>query len=278
MPRAPRVDFPGALHHACVATHHRRRLFEDPAVLHDLHILFGRLGEWGIEVLCFAIMNDHFHLLVRSTSGQLSLAMDRVLGVLGQRQNARMRQVGAVLERPFWSRLLSRESQARYLAAYIVRNPMRRGGGLSFGSRTSHDGWLDPSALTHWQHPGACAELFGTVEGYLDYLEAFDASRAPPDMHRICKGLQVELMEAMKDVSAVYGVRLGTLAIQARGARPDRMLLAWWLHERDGVSRETIARTLGIPSPTVRAWCREAAASPQLEDARTKLWERTFGR
>ncbi len=267
-----RCDFPGALHHVSTATHHRLPLLDDPDFIHDLHARFARLHEHGIDVLSYARMSDHFHALLRSRLGELSAAMREFLAPLAIRHNGRLVQRGAVFERPYWSRPVLNLPQARYLAAYIHRNPLRRGGNLDTGNRTSHRPWCDERFRPEWLLANGREELFGGVEAYLAYMEAFAATRQPPGIRQICRSLPLQVDEAIAEVAAVYGVRRTTLLDEERGARWDRKLLAWWLRERDGLSDAEIGRALGVRRETAHRWWAEVRQVPHLTPLRDALF------
>ena len=80
MPRRPRFDVAGLLHHVMNRGLARRTTFEtanDVRYFLALLALEARAGR--IEILAFAILTTHFHLLLRSCTGELDRVMQRVL-------------------------------------------------------------------------------------------------------------------------------------------------------------------------------------------------------
>ena len=67
MPRGPRLDFTGALHHVIVRGIERRRIFRSDA---DRELFLDRLAAWVIKsrasLYAWALMPNHFHLPVRT--------------------------------------------------------------------------------------------------------------------------------------------------------------------------------------------------------------------
>jgi len=80
MPRSARLDLPGLLQHVMVRGIERRDIFVDDD---DRRAFVGRLGELlgatQTELLAWALLSHHFHLLVRSHTGSLGTFMRRLL-------------------------------------------------------------------------------------------------------------------------------------------------------------------------------------------------------
>ncbi len=67
MPRGPRLDAPESLHHVMVRGLERRVLFRDDRDRADLLArLAAVVQRTGVTVLAWALLPNHFHLLVRS--------------------------------------------------------------------------------------------------------------------------------------------------------------------------------------------------------------------
>lgn len=80
MPRLPRVDRPGQIHHVMNRGLARRTVFETRRDVRFFLSLVARAARDGlIEVVAYSILTTHFHLVVRSLKGQLSGTMRRIL-------------------------------------------------------------------------------------------------------------------------------------------------------------------------------------------------------
>jgi len=81
MPRGPRLDFSGALHHVIVRGIERRRIFRSES---DRELFLDRLAEWVLEaragLYAWAFMPNHAHLLLRTGQLPLSRLWSRTLG------------------------------------------------------------------------------------------------------------------------------------------------------------------------------------------------------
>ena len=84
-----------------------------------------RCGE--IEVHAFALIINHFHMLVRSPCGCLSKALQRIQSRYVRWFNCRRRRDGSRLKGRFKSVSASNLTYRRYLVRYIDDNPIRAG-------------------------------------------------------------------------------------------------------------------------------------------------------
>ena len=73
MARPLRIEFPGAIYHVMSRGNARQTVFRDDSdyqrLIKGLETVVGRLG-W--DLLCFVLMPNHFHLLVRTPRLNLS--------------------------------------------------------------------------------------------------------------------------------------------------------------------------------------------------------------
>ena len=80
MPRTARIDLPGLLQHVIVRGIERRDIFVDDR---DRRLFLERLSQLlsktDVECLAWALMSNHFHLLLRLRSTKLSVFMRRLL-------------------------------------------------------------------------------------------------------------------------------------------------------------------------------------------------------
>jgi len=78
MPRLARLDIAGLLQHVIVRGIERRDIFNYD---HDRQLFFDRfvklLSETGVRCYAWALLSNHFHLLLMPTSTPLSSFMDR---------------------------------------------------------------------------------------------------------------------------------------------------------------------------------------------------------
>ena len=80
MPRKARIDAPGALHHIIVRGIERRKIFLDDLDRENFLTRLGALIE-DTQTACFAwaLIPNHFHLLLRTGDAPISRVMQRLL-------------------------------------------------------------------------------------------------------------------------------------------------------------------------------------------------------
>jgi REP element-mobilizing transposase RayT len=126
MPRKARIDAPGALHHIIVRGIERRRIFYDD---HDRDSFIDRLGDiiTDTETFCFAwaLIPNHFHLLLRTGKTSISTVMRRLLTGHAVYFNRRHRRHGQLYQNRFKSILCQEDTYLLELVRYIHLNPLR---------------------------------------------------------------------------------------------------------------------------------------------------------
>jgi putative transposase len=158
MARPLRIQYPGAIYHITSRGNARLPVFEDG---HDRGQFFLILEEvvkrhnWLCHAYC--LMDNHYHILVETVEGNLSLAMRHLNGVYTQRFNRRHHRVGHVFQGRFKSVLVEKESYLLELCRYVVLNPVRAGivkhpGAYRWSSYKSTAGLVKapPFLTVHW--------------------------------------------------------------------------------------------------------------------------------
>ncbi|MBP1687778.1 MAG: hypothetical protein H6Q33_3921 [Deltaproteobacteria bacterium] len=128
MPRAPRLDAPGAMHHVMIRGLERRVIFRDAP---DRRDFLNRLGtaceRTGARVLAWALLPNHAHLLLRSGAHGLSALMRQVLTGYAGTFNRRHHRHGHLFQNRFKSILVERGPYLLQLVRYLHLNPVRAG-------------------------------------------------------------------------------------------------------------------------------------------------------
>lgn len=128
MPRKSRIDAPGALHHIICRGIERRAIFEDD---HDRDRFVERLAtvleETGTLCYAWALIPNHFHLLIRTGSIPVAGVMRRLLTGHAVNFNLRHRRSGHLFQNRYKSILCQEEPYLLELVRYIHLNPIRAG-------------------------------------------------------------------------------------------------------------------------------------------------------
>ena len=77
-----------------------------------------------VELNCFALMDNHFHLIVREVkeNGVVNY-MQKILTAITKYHNAKYAQTGHLLQGPFRAVHIDNNEQLLYASAYVHRNP-----------------------------------------------------------------------------------------------------------------------------------------------------------
>ena len=128
MPRGPRLDVPGTLHHVILRGIERGVIFQDDADRTEFLRRFGELSKAsGTGVYAFALMTNHVHVLLRSGKGGLATMMRRLLSGYAQYYNRRYNRSGHLFQNRYKSIICEEDAYFTKLVAYIHLNPLKAG-------------------------------------------------------------------------------------------------------------------------------------------------------
>jgi REP element-mobilizing transposase RayT len=128
MPRKSRIDAPGALHHIIARGIDRKAIFRDDRDRGDfLERLGTNLKESRTPCYAWALLPNHFHLLLRTGATPVSTVMRRVLTGYAVGYNRRHRRHGHLFQNRFKSILCQEDRYLLELVRYIHLNPLRAG-------------------------------------------------------------------------------------------------------------------------------------------------------
>jgi REP element-mobilizing transposase RayT len=126
MPRKARIDAPGALHHIIGRGIERRKIFYSDADRDDfLERLETILTETLTPCYAWALIPNHFHLLLRTGKAPISTVMRRLLTGYAVSFNRRHRRYGHLFQNRFKSILCQEDVYLKQLVGYIHLNPLR---------------------------------------------------------------------------------------------------------------------------------------------------------
>ena len=128
MPRQPRLDAQGLLQHVMARGIERRDIFKDnkdrKAFLDRLAII---LEETQTQCYAWALIPNHFHLLLRTGPTPLSKVMRRLMTGYAVTFNKRHKRTGHLFQNRYKSIVCEEDSYLLELIRYIHLNPLRAG-------------------------------------------------------------------------------------------------------------------------------------------------------
>ena len=179
MARQPRLDAPGALHHIMGRGIERTRIFRTDQ---DREDFLNRLADLCIDgdliVYAWALMPNHFHLLVRTGRQSISKSMRKLLTGYVVNFNLRHKRYGHLFQNRYKSIICEDDPYLLELTRYIHLNPVRAGIVRDLRG-LSHYRWAGHSAIMgrvkrDWQEIGTLMGYFGkgrrAVEKYEQYV------------------------------------------------------------------------------------------------------------
>jgi len=126
LPRGPRFDAPGVIHHVIQRGVERRTTFVDDADRLDyLRRLDEILPEERVRCLAWVLMSNHVHLVLQTGDRPLAHAMHRIGTGYSLHFNRRHERVGHLVQNRFRSRPARDDADAMGLIRYVHRNPLR---------------------------------------------------------------------------------------------------------------------------------------------------------
>jgi REP element-mobilizing transposase RayT len=126
MARPPRIDFPDALYHVTSRGNGRQVIFwNDDDRERFLGQLADNLRVAGAVLYAYVLMDNHFHLLIRTPRANLSRFMQRLLTAYALYARYKHRRPGHQLQGRFKAKLVEDETYLLAVTRYIHLNPIK---------------------------------------------------------------------------------------------------------------------------------------------------------
>jgi putative transposase len=194
MPRQARIDAPCALHHIIARGIERSKIFREDA---DYEDFLRRLGHLLLltETKCFAwaLIPNHFHLLLKTGNVPIATVMRRLLTGYATGFNRRHQRSGHLFQNRYKSILCQEDVYLKELIRYIHLNPLRAR--LVWDMTTLDDfpyaghGAIIGKQETEWQATDTILALFGSNlpqarHNYREYIVDGQKSGRQPGLTR----------------------------------------------------------------------------------------------
>jgi REP-associated tyrosine transposase len=192
MPRQPRLDTPGALHHVMGRGIDGLEIFGDRKDCVDFLARLKNLCEKkALSIYAWAFMRNHFHLLVRTGKLPLSDSMRKLLTGYVVNYNRRHKRYGHLFQNRYKSILCEDDPYLLELTRYIHLNPLRAGIVKDVRELRRYE-WCGHSVIMgvvkrQWQDSNTILSYFGkrrksAIEKYERFVEEGVKAGGRPDL------------------------------------------------------------------------------------------------
>lgn len=128
MPTKNRIVFRGAIYHVMARGNRKQMIFADARDRRQfLKIVAIAMKRFDAECYGYALMGNHFHLVICTPRGNIARVMHHIDGRYAEYVNWRHRLTGHLFEAPYTAILIDDTSYLRNAIAYVLRNPVEAG-------------------------------------------------------------------------------------------------------------------------------------------------------
>jgi REP element-mobilizing transposase RayT len=127
----------------------RQKIFHGDAYFEAFLITLSEAHQrFGVEILCYCLMSNHYHLLLKTPEANLGRVMRHINGVYTQRHNRLKKTDGPLFRGRYKAICVEEDSYQLQLSRYIHRNPLE----AKMLSDLEHYAW---SSYRYYVHPSA---------------------------------------------------------------------------------------------------------------------------
>ena len=126
MARPLRIEYPGAVYHVTSRGNEKKPVYRDDQDRENFLSTLDKVNKryhWLCHAYC--LMDNHFHLLIETSDGNLSIGMRQLNGVYTQAFNKRHRRTGHLFQGRYKAILIQKDSHLLEVCRYVVLNPVR---------------------------------------------------------------------------------------------------------------------------------------------------------
>ena len=176
MARPLRIEYPNAIYHVMNRGKGRATIFHGKAYT-DMFIqgIAEAHEQFGLEILAYCLMGNHYHLLVCTPRGNLSRAMRHINGVYTQRYNKLRKTDGTLFRGRYKAILVEEDNYLLPVSRYIHRNPIETKkpmvDNLVDYTLSSYPAYINAQPNPRWLNRELILSLFNTSQKYHAYRQ-----------------------------------------------------------------------------------------------------------
>jgi REP element-mobilizing transposase RayT len=285
MARPWRIQFPNAVYHVTARGNNRQEIFLDDHDRRDFLDLLARASDrFHLHLFAFCLMNNHYHLFLRTPEPNLAPAMKWLNATYTNHFHRRHRRNGHLFQGRYQSILVADEAHWLHLSMYLHLNPVRARLVPEPGEYewSSFRDYIRPRPRLGWVHPEEILSHYGptpalrrrhyrreclgwlgaepdrwkqiqteVILGAQDLIAEMIKKHRPrgdpgsvPSFLAACRA-SVDLEAELARVAKVYGVKVSALTRRTRNS-PARPAAYFHLVEQAALPVSAVARRLGV--------------------------------
>ncbi len=125
MPRPLRIEYENAYYHVMNRGRSRLKVFHSRVYYEAFLDTLGEAHQrFGVEILCYCLMGNHYHLFLKTPEANLGRVMRHINGVYTQRYNRIRKTDGSLFRGRYKAICVEEDSYQLQLSRYIHRNPL----------------------------------------------------------------------------------------------------------------------------------------------------------
>ena len=126
MPRPLRIEYEDACYHVMNRGRARQKIFHDDNYFEAFLLGLAEAHQrFGIQIQSYCLMDNHYHLLVKTPEANLGRAMRHINGVYTQRHNRLKKTDGSLFRGRYKAICVEEDSYQLQLSRYIHLNPLQ---------------------------------------------------------------------------------------------------------------------------------------------------------
>ena len=252
MPRRPRIDMIGYYHIVNRGVEQRIVYQDDEDFETFLEILCTGCRLYSVKLHGYALMNNHYHLLIETTNENLSAFMKHLNASYAIYFNKKHKRSGHLWQGRFKSWYVTDEAYLYALISYIENNPVKAKMVKKLGDYpySSYGAFVETRAPIKCLQSSFIFETFKDIQERIDFFESAEYEHLLDEIKKVSNLVVTNVKEKKPDLKRL----IKTFAtITDMSERNEKIAQVY----NEGYSQHAIATCLGISQPQVNRIIRK---------------------